>query len=204
MPNHCSNSLTVSGPREEVSDFIKRVTCAPTESNARTGYAILDNLYPIPQELKDTVSGFLGDGDEQKALEEKQKANIAKYGHKDWYDWAYAKWGTKWGDYETDLVNESDKEAQFHFDSAWGPPVPGIVHVSGMFPNLKFLLSYEEGGMCFLGAVGIHNGEIVVECEGDYPEWEGDEEDPDWVKHMDAVCEERDRVNEAVEKILFS
>jgi hypothetical protein len=205
MPNHCMNWLTVKGPKADIDDFVAKIQVNEPKGES---FSILGNLYPIPQELRDTVSGFLGNGDEQKALEEKQKANIAKYGHKDWYDWAHANWGTKWGDYEVSLTDQSElgngiKSVSFTYTTAWSPAVNGIVKVSGMFPTLRFVCSYEESGMGFVGAFGASKGDLTHDIDGEYPEvdinWDADDASDKWNDQQDALL----NVRESLESVIW-
>jgi len=187
MPNWCSNKLYVTGDRVAIADFIKRVTNTPekVESGAQK-YDILDNLYPCPEELINTKSGFFGNNQdgtkkqEQIDLEAKQKQNIAKYGSKDWYDWCNTNWGTKWGDSDTYLQGaEGDEDIYFEFQSAWSPPMEGIAHIATMFPTLKFALTYCEEGMDFYGLTTFDGeGDYMDDCES-ISEIEGMEE-VDW------------------------
>lgn len=232
MPNHCSNHLTVVGPEADISRFISAATkkqepkqvddgddmCARCllPDGACTCYSEkveLFNLYPCPQELKDTTSGYLGkdaDGNpspEQIALEAKQKANIEKYGHKDWYDWCIANWGTKWGDYDTYISDgpvyikshgEAKSQVSFNYTTAWGPGIQGLVHISERFPTLWFVNSYEESGMGFYGCVTIHGGDILIDEEAQFPEMEDgyatseEEDDLFWEKTMEQVRKSMD------------
>jgi hypothetical protein len=194
------NWLEVRGPKADIDDFVAKVQVNEPNKEA---FSILGNLCPIPQELRDTVSGFLGNGDEQKALEEKQKANIAKYGHKDWYDWANANWGTKWGDYEVSLTDQSElgngiKSVSFTYTTAWSPAVNGIVKVSGMFPTLKFLGTYDESGMGFFGAFGAFADDLTNDLEGKYPDididWDAEDADDKLEKHQDTVLQECEKL----------
>ena len=51
----------------------------------------------------------------------------------------------------------------YTFDSAWGPPQEGIVHISKSFKSLLFDLRYQEPGMMFCGYARISNGEVLHE-----------------------------------------
>lgn len=188
MPNWCTNHLDIRGDKTQIADFISRVTQKDEDGNVH--YDILGSLLPTPQELRDTMAGGYGrneDGTkkpEQIELEAREQANIAKYGHKNWYDWNIANWGTKWGDSDTDIVMQSDDMVLFRFDTAWSPPENGVVAISELFPELLFVMSYSEEGMDFYGATAVRNGESaddggeIVNIEGwkqvDYEEdgWE--------------------------------
>jgi hypothetical protein len=141
MPNWCSNHITVRGtdPAE-----IQRLADALAEGK------FCDAVIPTPADLTDTVSGFLGSGDEQKALEAKTAANLEKYGYSNWYDYQVAKWGTKW-DVSCDSVEIDEDGLGFSgtFDSAWSPPVPVAAALAEK--GFTVTLYYYEPGMGFCG-----------------------------------------------------
>lgn len=207
MPNWCDNNLVVTGKKHDIEDFLKKVT-------VNGGYDILQSLYPCPQELKETVSGWSGDEEEQKKREEKYAENLAKYGEKDWYYWCVNNWGTKWGDCDTELmVHQLDKEdafIEFSFTSAWSPPVDGITYISTLYPDCEFSLSYIEEGFDFCGATYMVNGRRFLkdvslsESEIDalvspYPADGTDDQQMDWYsERSDAIAELRSKVLEEV------
>jgi hypothetical protein len=116
MPNHCQNYL-VLGHKD--SREIGRAKLAILEGT------LFQEFYPCPQELLDTMSGFYS-GEEQRELEEKYAANLAKYGFNSWYDWCVANWGTKWDAYDVEIISErydnDVAELTLTFDTAWAPP----------------------------------------------------------------------------------
>jgi hypothetical protein len=89
---------------------------------------------PIPEELEDIHTGHAdgmkrwrevktGDTVDRVAVDEADLK--ARYGHADWYEWAKANWGTKWGTYGL-RVNEHHGDGRcvtIEFQSAWGPPI---------------------------------------------------------------------------------
>lgn len=160
MPNWCNNSLKIVGDAESIADFA-RVTTSH-EDHSESGIRLV-NHYPLPQELADTPKGSFGESEKQKAMEEMNKANKAKYGYADWYDWSIANWGTKWGDCETELVHHVPTELLYTFDTAWSPPIQLIQKMSVKYPTLSFSIVYEELGMGFIGGMKIVNGETVME-----------------------------------------
>ena len=102
-------------------------------------------------------------------------------GEGDWYNWALNHWGTKWGDCQTRLVDDSDRTVLV-FDTAWSPPDEAMHTISTMFPELMFRLAYEENGMCFLGEVVYVDGSIIAQSEandmnGLYPHVENFDDD---------------------------
>ena len=200
MPNWCNNSMSVEGDPATIKRFLNAVT------DEEGKISILNRLVPVPQELRDTPSGFFGDSDKQREMELQNERNLVKYGHKDWYDWQYAEWGTKWGDCDTELTNEDTTNdgkgwLNFVFESAWGCPAEGIRKVSIMFPDLTFIVSYMEEGMGFVGANGFKAGNMIerfsenIHVDG-LPEGEINDE---WFDLLhDAYYKERDRCESEV------
>ena len=187
MPNHCYNNLNVSGDRAELERFISAITV----TNPKDGEAkfCLSQLMPMPEVLEGTTSPTpsspephpnwaisLAEGkmtqewhDElvagQREKYEKGQKAYAETGYHNWYDWAHANWGTKWGDYENDLSNgtitpEHDS-IDLNYSTAWCPFSEGFfAHASQLFPTLSFRVEYEEQGMGFLGVMTAKNGEV--------------------------------------------
>jgi len=112
----------------------------------------LQEFFPCPQALRDTVSGFMGE-DKRAAHEAQMADNIAKHGYKDWYDWQVANWGTKWDIGGDDgLIQKLDANTmQASFDSAWAPPVTAYEKLCALGFEIKAY--YDEPGMCFCGVV---------------------------------------------------
>ena len=166
MPNWCNNQLIVCGPITWVDLFKEKIT------NEDGSLNILDNLYPVPEDLKGmpSMAGSIPDDDPNK---EQKIANLEKYGAVDWYDWSVNHWGTKWSDSETeyyDDFNSSEgdlKTSMYTFQSAWGPPQEGIEHIAKSFKPLLFDLRYQEPGMMFCGYARICNGEVIHEQTSD-------------------------------------
>lgn len=113
---------------------------------------------------------YLEERDTKEELEKNKKEaqtaldNIKKYGHKDWYSWSIANWGTKWNAYEV----IADYGNTFEFQTAWGTPVEVIKALSKMFKSVVFFVQYADediGSNC--GEYEVKNGEIIFEEEGD-------------------------------------
>ena len=86
MPNWCNNSVVL---KHNDPAMIERAR------KAFNGEGLLQEFIPVPQELRDTVSGSMGE-DKREAHEAQQKANVEKYGYANWYDFCVNEWGTKW------------------------------------------------------------------------------------------------------------
>jgi hypothetical protein len=109
---------------------------------------LLTEFLPTPQELIDTVSGFVSE-DKQAAHDLQQEANRKKYGHPDWYQWNIANWGTKW-DFGLENVEQPDPNTvTAAFDSAWAPPTRAYEQLMEL--GFEITAYYYEPGMAFVG-----------------------------------------------------
>ena len=128
-----------------------------------------NEFVPCPKELKDTVSGFSGDPEEQKKLNEQHAANVEKYGHPTWYEWSIANWGTKWDAGEIDPSDQTEISVSASFDSAWSPPITFVERLSEM--GFDVVLYYYEPGMDFCGKYTSEFGDRTYEIsKEDIPE----------------------------------
>jgi hypothetical protein len=90
--------------------------------------------------------------------------NIEKYGHKDWYSWSIANWGTKWNAYSQFQIEENI----ISFETAWSTPFPLMEELSRMFPELTIEVTYADediGSNC--GTYTFANGSLVDEYNPD-------------------------------------
>lgn len=74
---------------------------------------------------------------------------LAKHGHKDWYSWSIANWGTKWNSYSLRIVQQAENEGEIVFETAWSVPHPVISKLCEIFPGLKVQLKSWDEGWCF-------------------------------------------------------
>ena len=137
MPNHCFNRLTVQGKPEELKKFTKAVY------KDKEDVLDLNGTVPMPKELVGTESPS-------------DKPN--------WYDWAISNWGTKWGAYDASIQNETDDWIEYEFSSAWSPPLVWLETTVEMYPELNFMLKYEEDGMGFMGRATGEGGDFNDQC----------------------------------------
>lgn len=209
MPNWCYNNIDIIGDRDELQRFVDATKTTTEEGTVQHG---LNHLFPIPAELQATPSAWYGDAEKQAEQTALEQANIAKYGYKDWYDWQYARWGTKWGDCDTDLLDEDPfvtpdgrSHIRFVFQTPWGPPLEGIAHITTLFPTLEFGIAYYEDGMDFYGFCTFVDGEPIDNCNqiSDIPgiaeldaRYEEEEEDI-WAERNDLICRARDELAES-------
>lgn len=81
----------------------------------------------------------------------------------DWYEWDCANWGTKWDVEvaEINLYHDKEGSIKLSFDTAWSPPLEAVMTMSRAFPELEFVLYWEEPGMNFEGRAIIGNGQQI-------------------------------------------
>ena len=177
MPNWCETEAVITGPEDDVLRFV----------NGVKDNLIVSSYFPCPEELAVTTSGFFADEEKQKELEKMYEKNITEYGFKDWYEWQYENWGTKWGDCGTyfehrGMMENGLCEQIITFRSAWGPLDKAFLHISKMFPNLEFLFHHDEEAGFFEALTVIKNGSVVFSEDfvpADYlneVDWDNDEQ----------------------------
>lgn len=168
MPNWCNNNLTLE---HDDPVMIKRAYDALERGE------FLNEFIPVPQELKETVSGFMGDGDEQRKLEAQTRANVEKYGYGNWYDYCVGEWGTKWdvGEQGCSDIHPDGRMLHTYFDSAWSPPVDAYQKLEAL--GFRVEAMFYEGGMGFAGSYSEGScqdfsleGMSADDIERDYPE----------------------------------
>ena len=168
MPNWCNNNLVLT---HEDPAMIKRAYDALERGE------FLNEFVPVPQELKDTVSGFMGDPEEQRKLEEQTKRNVEKYGAGNWYDFCVNEWGTKWdcGEQGASDIHPEGRMLHTSFDTAWAPPVRAYEKLVDLGFGVEAM--YYEPGMGYCGSwqdgcdeeVNLE-GLSADDIERDYPE----------------------------------
>jgi len=135
MPNWTYNSVEITGSVQDVQEFLDTVKVTDDEG---TDYFDFTQVNPIPEELQAIHTGAITiddvrvdawyeDENGRRPVMDMIKEELTeKYGTYQPIDWQYNNWGTKWGDCQTELVddtiNKSGRELHFRFESAWGEP----------------------------------------------------------------------------------
>lgn len=191
MPNHCENWVEITGPNDDIDAFVKAVITG--EDNVGDGVIDLTSQYPMPEELRNSSFTIYADVEANAEAivrqQEQQARNVAEYGHKDWYDWALANWGTKWGDYDHYNDERYVDSHKIGYMTAWGPFSNNFWQVvSAKWATLTFSVTYDEPGMGFLGGAKYANGEVLYERHIDNVydiigelDWEDDEARDEWM-----------------------
>ena len=140
MPNWCNNSVVL---KHNDPAMIERAR------KAFNGEGLLQEFIPVPQELRDTVSGSMGE-DKREAHEAQQKANVEKYGYANWYDFCVNEWGTKWEiGADGNPAQDIPGGLMLGFDSAWSPPIAAYEKLLEMGFEIEAM--YYESGMAYAG-----------------------------------------------------
>jgi len=159
MPNWTKCTLEVYGNEDQVNDFIKKAVY--THQDGETAPIACEAFVPCPQELTDTMAGSYGiDDPKQKELEAKEKANLAKYGHKNWYDWKKENWGVKWGLCDATITEQGAGYITYEFNTPWCAPQAWLAKVAKMYPRVCFDLGYVLEGYEGCGRYIYENGEL--------------------------------------------
>ena len=175
MPNWCSNTLEVTGPRlrlatdkDALKDF--ELTARGLADGEEETALCFQSLHPMPEDKEEQLKGG-----KDCYLHEYGNKFKDKETHEDklrdaWYHWHIHNWGTKWEAGEVCLTRTS--VLLYEFDTAWGPPMALLDKVSKDYPTLRFEIWYVEPGMWFAGRKVWVGGAVVEEMEGDPEEFE--------------------------------
>lgn len=165
MPNWTFNTLRVVANKDseeqvkQFDEFVKasivpakiydkegKVTGESKEDKAFT----FEGVHPMPKELMITAGSYLSEEETKQ-----EKINLEKHGHKNWYDWSIAEWGTKWNASAFDLCDEWEDEYEkvimLRFDTAWSPPMGWLQKATDKFPLIRFEMDVTEESDMFMG-----------------------------------------------------
>ena len=147
MPNHIYTTATIFGPTDALTTI---------HDLAEKGESVLAHFLPLPAEASETRTSTLPDGTTT------TYSVFAEGG----YAMALDLWGSKWADYETEVVcddrTNTDPCLTLRFQSAWSPVVEGYVKLSTML-GITAILGYEDECRNYLGATAVADGKVVGE-----------------------------------------
>lgn len=165
MPNWSYNRVTVKGDKDEIKKFKEFVKGVRETEDGHPDVFSFQSIIPMPKEL-DITSTILADdkskwSDEDKELAKAYEINTKKYGAKDWYEWRWKFWDTKWDACDVYIDDESEDEVTYVFDTAWSFPTIIAIALTDKFPTLEFDWSAtEESGEYDFGAE-LKNGKVI-------------------------------------------
>ncbi len=150
MPNWCSNSLRVIGPKSEIDRFLQKAQGCGVRGSERLSLDF-NKFMPVPEEV--VAAGVI--------LNERSGFKESAI-----FNWCAEKWGTKWNADSDTKAEVSDGEVKFHFQTAWAPPRQVVMAMAKEFPLLKFQLNYSEPGCGFAGTLICEHGVVITdECK---------------------------------------
>ena len=99
------------------------------------------------------------------------KPLLGQADEKNWYDENMTNLGTKWDVSVTkeNFYEESEDEFGFNCESAWSPPVAGMVNVCKKY-GVSCIISYEEPGGDYYGRTKIDSSGVLEEEDYEYRE----------------------------------
>jgi hypothetical protein len=188
MPNHIQNRLEIIGDQLQVNNvrsFIKgnndsqidfnKIIPMPEELGGEINSLVVTAAkYALKMELSSNpLLGALQAMNRDKAdsplsfSEEDWKHfiqclnNARNHGFVYWYDWSVANWGTEWNAYQT--PDERDTENIIFYQTAWSSSEKIVMKLSGLFPELRFKLSYaDEASGSNVGVITFQAGKTVL------------------------------------------
>lgn len=141
MPNWCNNDVTLKHDDPAMLDRAEKTFKAK---------AFLQEWIPVPEPLRETMSGHYGDPYKRELHEFTQQLNVKYFGYRNWYDFCTQEWGTKWdvGGEDATCVRERDSML-LSFESAWAPPTKVYYKLQEL--GFDVVAWYWEPGMGFVG-----------------------------------------------------
>ena len=155
MPNWCRCRLSIEGPEVKVAELKEACVATVEEFPSYKPYPAIhstlqvfthkadgtdlcfNKLVPVPQE-------FL-----EKTYDEG--------GHK----WEVQNWGCKWGASCAEHSVDTPGKIEFTFDTPWQPPLLWVDKVSELYPELHFIIGYDEPDMNIHGRAEWNEGSLV-------------------------------------------
>ena len=175
MPNWSSNDLFITAGKKAVADLKKFKKTAftknkyPEEEEKKDRDLILDfeKFVPYPKEYyedikeQEEIERLIKNGKEGEANKLKILYKLKEHKDLDLHDWHIVNWGTKWGAHYTQQPIDKGNKLVYTFDTAWSPPLPVVLKMSVMFPNLLFKIKYYEQGSGFKGIFECKAGKVI-------------------------------------------
>jgi len=158
MPNHCLNTLTISGI---TPDQWTQLAATFNGTDEKQG-SFLRTFCPEPDWVN--IPNEMG---EFPVLDQETGSCHWSDGKSDnrWYQWRIKHWGTKWDVYECDeeLINQTPcAEIVVSYSTAWSPVNEHFLETaSNVFPEALFVNRYEEEGEDYCGVTVAKAGKAL-------------------------------------------
>ena len=170
MPNWVSNSVRVTGDKEELKRFAEQAGRSYTrkyqdiegkwyEAESNNEHLSFWNFVRPDNSILDE---YWGSERQDLSLEERLRH---KTNH--WYDWNVRNWGCKW-DASDVYFEDWDGELAYDFETPWSYPEDVLVAMVAQYPTLTFSIRFLEEQGWGGEALGM-NGEFSITDEWDIP-----------------------------------
>lgn len=144
MSNWVINKVTFETKDKELLDKILTTVKGKSEEYGGIDF---ETIIPMPDDI---FRGPIGDK-EQKL-----------YGSKNWYDWSWENWGTKWN--ACDCESQAKGSNRLEFQTAWAAPHPVIKRVSEMFPDVAIIHKWADEDMGYNCGIKVYKaGDVKFE-----------------------------------------
>lgn len=170
MPNHVTNRLRITGPKEDVrrlADFVRSdAECWVYGENAKKSPCPFDfdRIVPETEDVKRSLrdSSYFPDG----YLANWKPRFVGDRPAEYWYEWHLENWGTKWNGYDYSLDEPGDNGLfVVWFDTAWSAPEPVVRRLAELFPLVHIDHRYADediGRNCGIVKYRHINGKLKV------------------------------------------
>jgi hypothetical protein len=157
MPNWVSNSVRVTGSREDLRSFAEQAGKSYTREYQHYDGPTGDYVW-TSEENQSHLSfwNFVTPEDA-----EAYKNN--------WYDWNIRNWDCKWDASDVHFEDWGGNELAYDFETPWGAPIAVYREMASQYPTLVFNIRFVEEQGWGGEALGM-NGEFSIEKEWDIPE----------------------------------
>lgn len=128
--------------------------------------AFVAKVKNVWKNINDAFNGVYSFGNDFSKYETLLKGyfNYKRYGYKDWYDWRWDKWGTKWNGSNFCMYSFNGHKV-LSFQTAWACPVTILKELSKVAP---FIVSYADENIGDnYGIIKMENGEAEEVLNGD-------------------------------------
>ena len=170
MPNYVMHNVTIKGSVETISKVTNQIINTkdnngdvvpfsfqtiiprpvsldiPSSSEVERGIDYLNGDEAVRMKIKEQYATYPDGENRLKECIRLAKIaldNIKKYGHKNWYDWNLANWGTKW-DVCNPSVQTTNNEITLKFETAWSTPEPIFKKLAEQYPDLMIDIDYAD------------------------------------------------------------
>ena len=175
MPNYVMHNVTIKGSVETISKVTNQIINTKDNNGDEAVRMKIKEQYATYPDGENRLKECI-------RLAKIALDNIKKYGHKNWYDWNLANWGTKW-DVCNPSVQTTNNEITLKFETAWSTPELIFKKLAEQYPDLMIDIDYADedlghncGNYSYVdGKWGYENGNYEFACQM----WDVDPEEDD-------------------------